>query len=138
VGWLLTLPASGLVGAAAAAVIVWLQLWGILIDSVLAVAVILYLFLRSRRDEVTAANAMSEVADSGLAVKVTKNPPPTRRQRQIMREEARRRADLEAKERAKRKAQAKAAAKAGKDAQAAAKSGGTSSTPDAKKTEMKK
>ncbi len=122
VGWLLTLPASGIVGALAALVVVWTGTWGILIDAVLAVAIILFLFLRSRRDEVTAANAMSEVADSGRAVKVKKNPPPTRRQRAIMREEARRRAELEAKERAKRKADDKAAAKAKKDADNASKS----------------
>jgi PiT family inorganic phosphate transporter len=116
VGWLLTLPASAAVGGVAALIIVWLGPWGIAIDTVLAVATVLFLYLRSRRDAVTAANAMSEVADSGLAVKVKKNPPPTRRQRAIMREEARRRADLEARERAKRKAQAKADAQAKKDA----------------------
>ncbi|MDL9981156.1 inorganic phosphate transporter [Microbacterium sp. ASV49] len=119
VGWLLTLPASGLVGAFAALFVVWLGMWGILVDTILAVAIVLFLFLRSRRDAVNASNAMSEVADSGLAVKVKKNPPPTRRQRAIMREEARRRAELEAKERAKRKADEKAAAKAKKDADTA-------------------
>jgi PiT family inorganic phosphate transporter len=93
---------------------------GILIDIVLAVATIL-LFARSRRAAVTAADAMSETADPGHAVKGERNPPPTRRQRAIMREEARRRADLEAKERAKRRAQARAEAKAEKDAGAAAK-----------------
>jgi PiT family inorganic phosphate transporter len=54
--------------------------------------VILAIFLRSRRNEVTASNAMSEVAESGRAVKVKRNPPPTRRQRAIAREEARTRA----------------------------------------------
>ena len=81
VGWVLTLPASGAVGAFAALVVVWFGSWGIVIDAVLALAVILYLFWRSRRNAVHAGNAMSEVADSGLAVKVTRNPPPTRRQR---------------------------------------------------------
>ncbi|MFE1645487.1 anion permease [Microbacterium sp. P01] len=81
VGWLLTLPASGAVGAVAALIVVWGGTWGILIDAVLAVAVILFLFRRSRRDKVDASNAMSEVADSGRAIKVTRNPPPTRRQR---------------------------------------------------------
>lgn len=60
---------------------VWLGPWGVLIDAVLAVAIILGLFWRSRANEVTAHNAMSEVADSGRAVKVKRNPPPTRRQR---------------------------------------------------------
>jgi len=89
IGWLLTLPAAGIVGAAAALIVAWLGPWGIAIDAVLAVIIVLLLFLRSRRDEVTAANAMSEVADSGRAVKVKRNPPPTRRQRRLERERAR-------------------------------------------------
>jgi len=89
IGWLLTLPAAGIVGAGAALIVAWLGPWGIAIDAVLAVIIVLLLFLRSRRDEVTAANAMSEVADSGRAVKVKRNPPPTRRQRRLERERAR-------------------------------------------------
>ncbi|WP_169581465.1 inorganic phosphate transporter [Microbacterium thalassium] len=96
IGWVLTLPAAGGVGALAALVVVWFGFWGIVIDAILAVLIILGLFLRSRRDEVTASNAMSEVADSGKAVKVKRNPPPTRRQRALAREEARRRAGDEA------------------------------------------
>jgi PiT family inorganic phosphate transporter len=115
VGWLLTLPASATVSGLAALIIVWLGPWGIAVDTVLAVATVLFIYLRSRRNAVTAANAMSEVADSGLAVKVKRNPPPTRRQRAIMREEARRRAAVEARERAKRKAQTKAEAQANKN-----------------------
>lgn len=92
VGWVLTLPAAGAVGAFASLLVVWLGFWGILVDAVLAVTIILVLFLRSRRDEVNASNAMSEVADSGRAVKVKRNPPPTRRQRALAREEARRQA----------------------------------------------
>ena len=90
IGWVLTLPAAGGVGALAALVVVWLGFWGIIIDAVLAVLIVLALFLRSRRDQVTAANAMSEVAESGRAVKVKRNPPPTRRQRALARDEARR------------------------------------------------
>ncbi len=89
IGWLLTLPAAGGVGAAAALVVVWLGTWGVVIDAGLAVLIIVALFLRSRRNSVNAANAMSEVADSGKAVKVKRNPPPTRRQRALAREEAR-------------------------------------------------
>jgi PiT family inorganic phosphate transporter len=96
VGWLLTLPAAGGVGALAALLVVWFGFWGILIDAVIAVVIILGLFWRSRRDEVNAANAMSEVADSGKAVKMKRNPPPTRRQRSLAREEARRVAASEA------------------------------------------
>lgn len=111
VGWLLTLPAAGAVGALAALIVVWIPFWGIIIDMVFAVAIIVFLFLRSRRNSVNATNAMSEVADSGKAVKVKRNPPPTRRQRAIAREEARLRAAQEA-----------AARKAAKTAKAAQRS----------------
>jgi len=117
IGWLLTLPAAGAVGAVAALMVTWLGGWGVFIDAVLAVIIIVGLFLRSRKDEVNASNAMSEVADSGLAVKVKRNPPPTRRQRRIEREEARVRAEEEARAKAEAKAAAKAKAKA--DAKAA-------------------
>jgi PiT family inorganic phosphate transporter len=99
IGWLLTLPAAGGVGAAAALVVVWLGTWGVMIDALLAVLIVLALFLRSRRNSVNASNAMSEVADSGKAVKVKRNPPPTRRQRAIAREEAREAARKAASER---------------------------------------
>ncbi|SIR67758.1 inorganic phosphate transporter [Microbacterium sp. RURRCA19A] len=88
VGWVLTLPAAGAVGAAAALIVVWLGGWGVAVDAVIAVVIILGLFLRSRRDEVTSANAMSEVADSGAAVKVPRKPGPTRRQRRLERAQA--------------------------------------------------
>ncbi len=95
VGWLLTLPASGAVGALAALIVVAFAGWGmptvgILLDAALAFVLILFLFLHSRRSHVDASNAMSEVADSGAAVKVKRNPPPTRRQRRMLRDEARR------------------------------------------------
>ncbi|TQJ32521.1 inorganic phosphate transporter [Microbacterium sp. SLBN-146] len=89
VGWILTLPASGAVGAAAALVVVWLGTWGVLIDALIALAIIVGLFWRSRRNAVNAGNAMSEVADSGAAVKVKRNPPPTRRRRAAQEEDAR-------------------------------------------------
>ncbi|MXS74749.1 phosphate transporter [Microbacterium sp. CSI-V] len=88
IGWVLTLPAAGAVGAAAALIVVWLGGWGVAVDAVIAVVIILGLFLRSRRDEVTSANAMSEVADSGAAVKVPHEPGPTRRQRRLERAQA--------------------------------------------------
>ncbi len=81
IGWLLTLPASGAVGALAALMVVWLGGWGIFIDAILAVMIISGLFLRSRVNAVDANNAMSEVADSGAAIKMPRKPPPTRRQR---------------------------------------------------------
>ncbi len=112
IGWILTLPAAGAVGALAALLVVWLgQIAGVLVGAVIAVVVVLAIFLRSRRNEVNHSNAMSDVAHSGRAVKVKRNPPPTRRQRAILREEARRKAEQEAREKAERKAHARAAAK---------------------------
>ncbi|AUG30235.1 MULTISPECIES: inorganic phosphate transporter [Microbacterium] len=102
VGWVLTLPASAAVGALAALLVVWFGNVGIFIDAVIAVAIIVGLFLRSRRNQVDSSNAMSEVADSGLAVKVKRNPPPTRRQRAILREERAREKAQRAKDKADR------------------------------------
>jgi PiT family inorganic phosphate transporter len=85
IGWVLTLPAAGAVGAIAAVMVHLFGGWGILIDAVIAVILIVAMFVRSNRDAVTAANAMSEVAESGHAVKVKRNPPPTRRQRRLER-----------------------------------------------------
>ncbi len=86
VGWLLTLPASGAVGALAALIVVWLgQVVGVITVAIIAFAVIGGIFLRSRRNAVHSGNAMSEVADSGRAVKVKKNPPPTWRERRATR-----------------------------------------------------
>jgi len=85
VGWVLTLPAAGLVGALAAFIVVVGGGWGVLIDAVLALAVIVALFLRSRRNAVTANNAFSEVADSGRAIEVPEEPPLTPRQARAQR-----------------------------------------------------
>ncbi|GAA1802350.1 inorganic phosphate transporter [Agromyces neolithicus] len=78
VGWLLTLPAAGAVGALAAAV-AHLGVIGVLIDAVVGVVVIVAIFVWSRRSEVTPDNVMSEVADSGRAVKIKRNPKPKQR-----------------------------------------------------------
>jgi len=85
IGWVLTLPAAGAVGAVAALIVVIGGGWGVLIDAILALAVIIGLFLRSRRNAVTANNAFSEVADSGLAVEVPEEPPLTPRQARAQR-----------------------------------------------------
>ncbi|WP_311243334.1 inorganic phosphate transporter [Microbacterium sp. WCS2018Hpa-23] len=130
IGWLLTLPAAGAVGALAALLITWLGNWGIAIDTVLALAVIIGLFLRSRKDAVTHANAMSDVAESGLAIEQPDTTPPTRRQQRIAdakaeakaRAAAREQVKVQAKADAKAKAEARADAKA-KAAKKAAKSG---------------
>ncbi len=104
IGWLLTLPAAGAVGAAAALLVVWWGNAGVIVDAVLALAIILSLYLVSRRNAVTHANAMSDVAESAQAVDVDENPPPTRRQQRM----------LEAKAKAKARSDAKAAKKSGK------------------------
>lgn len=104
VGWLFTLPAAGAVGALAALLVVAFGGWGIAIDAVFAVAIILGLYLYSKRNEVNASNAMSDVAESGHAVDVPDAPPPTRRQRRILR--------AEAAEKARRERKAKKAEKA--------------------------
>lgn len=119
VGWVLTLPASAAVGAFAALLVVWFGGWGIFIDALLAVAIIIGMFLRSRHNQVDSSNAMSEVADSGLAIKVPRKAPPTRRQRAILREQAREKAEAQSREKAERK-KARADAKASADAKKAA------------------
>lgn len=114
-GWLLTLPAAGAVGALAALLVLWSGVWGVAVDAVLAVAIILGLFLRSRRDAVTASNAMSDVAESGHVVELPETPPPTRRQQRIEQAraeaKARRKARDDAKAEAKKKSKDKADAK---------------------------
>lgn len=118
IGWLLTLPAAGGVGALAALLVVWLGNVGVIIDAVLALVIILGLFMYSRRDAVTHANAMSDVAESGRAIDLPDNPPPTRGQA--------------------RAAQAKANAKAKAEARSAKKkssTGASSATTDDTKQE---
>ncbi|WP_431073171.1 inorganic phosphate transporter [Microbacterium phyllosphaerae] len=121
IGWLLTLPAAGAVGALAALLITWLGNWGIAIDTVLALAVIVGLFLRSRKDAVTPANAMSDVAESGLAIEQPDTTPPTRRQQRIADAKAEAKARAEAREQVKVQAKADAKAKAEAKADARAK-----------------
>ena len=78
IGWLLTLPASAAVGALAA-LVAHLGVIGVLIDAVVGVVVIVGIFVWSRRSEVTPDNVVSEVADSGRAVKIKRNPKPKQR-----------------------------------------------------------
>ncbi|HET8779333.1 MAG TPA: inorganic phosphate transporter, partial [Agromyces sp.] len=75
VGWLLTLPAAGAVGALAAAV-AHLGVVGILIDTIVGVVVIAGIFIWSRRSEVSHKNVVSEVAGAGRAVKIKRAPKP--------------------------------------------------------------
>ncbi|MFE6995117.1 anion permease [Microbacterium sp. NPDC057659] len=105
-GWLLTLPAAGAVGAIAAVLVVWFGGWGVVIDAIAAVVIIVGIFLRSRKNAVTASNAMSDVAESGHAVELPEVPGPTRRTSRIELMRALERAERKADEaeRAARKA----------------------------------
>ncbi|WP_336661707.1 inorganic phosphate transporter [Leucobacter sp. USHLN154] len=81
-GWLFTLPASGAVGAIAAA-IAHTGMIGVIIDAVLGLAFILFIFWRSSRNKVDHSNAIPapDVAESGYAVRIRKGkvkPPKTK------------------------------------------------------------
>ncbi|WP_378146741.1 anion permease [Cnuibacter sp. UC19_7] len=76
-GWVLTLPASALVGALAAFV-AGLGPVGIVIDLVVGGLVVVVILIRSRKNEVTSANAVSEVSAAG---EVVRTPKATRRRR---------------------------------------------------------
>ncbi len=76
-GWAMTLPASAIVGALAA-LVATLGTTGILIDLVLGLAVIITIFLLSRRNRVDSNNAISEVDAAAVAVR---SPKATRRKR---------------------------------------------------------
>jgi inorganic phosphate transporter, PiT family len=74
----MTLPAAGAVGALAA-VVAQLGVVGVIIDAIAGAVVIATIFLWSRRNEVSHANVVSEVAASGSAVKIKRNPKPKRK-----------------------------------------------------------
>jgi PiT family inorganic phosphate transporter len=80
IGWVLTLPSAAIVGGAAAFVAT-LGPVGIAIDTVVGVAVVTYIFWRSRRNQVSSANAVapvqgqSDVAASARVVKIKKVKP---------------------------------------------------------------
>ena len=75
IGWLLTLPAAGVVGALAAFV-AHLGTWGIVLDAVVGIGTIVFIFLWSRRDKIGHHNVVSEVAASGEAVVMAAEPEP--------------------------------------------------------------
>lgn len=75
VGWLLTLPAAAIVGALAA-LVAHLGTWGVIVDAVVGIGTILFIFLWSRRDKVGHHNVVSEVAASGEAVLMAPEPEP--------------------------------------------------------------
>lgn len=74
IGWLLTLPAAGVVGAIAA-LVAHLGTWGVIVDAVVGVGTILFIYIWSRRDNVGHHNVtISEVAASGEAVVMAPEP----------------------------------------------------------------
>jgi len=114
IGWLLTLPAAGAVGGLAALLVVWMGTWGVMIDAVIALVIIVGLFLRSRRNAVTPENAMSDVAESGHAIEVPEEPPLTRRQQRFEQARAEAKARRKAKEDAKARKKVQAQSKVDK------------------------
>lgn len=82
IGWVLTLPAAAIVGAVAA-LIGLLGPLGVFIDAIIALAVIVLIFWRSRSNHVSSKNVVdpapvqgqSEVAASGRVVKIKKVKP---------------------------------------------------------------
>ena len=80
IGWVLTLPSAAIVGAAAA-LIAALGPVGIAFDTIVGIAVVVFIFWRSRRNQVSSANAVapvqgqSDVAASGRVVKIKKVKP---------------------------------------------------------------
>jgi inorganic phosphate transporter, PiT family len=78
IGWLMTLPAAGAVGALAA-LVAEVGIAGVIIDMIAGVVVIATIFVWSRRNEVSHENVVSEVAASGGAVKIKRNPKPKRK-----------------------------------------------------------
>jgi PiT family inorganic phosphate transporter len=75
IGWLFTLPAAGAVGALAA-LVAHLGPWGIIVDAVVGIGTIVFIFLWSRRDKVGHHNVVSDVAASGEAIVIAPEPEP--------------------------------------------------------------
>jgi PiT family inorganic phosphate transporter len=80
-GWLLTLPSAAIVGAIAAFVASTGTV-GFLVDAVVGVAVIVWIFWRSRRNAVHARNAIVEVDAAGFAVRGRKATKAARKARE--------------------------------------------------------
>ncbi|WP_416445630.1 inorganic phosphate transporter [Leucobacter sp. HNU] len=82
-GWLFTLPSAAIVGALAALLAQGLGTAGVVIDAVLGLLFILFIFWRSSRNKVDHSNAINvpDVAESGYAVRIRKRgkvkPVPT-------------------------------------------------------------
>lgn len=76
-GWLLTLPAAAVMGAAAAFTASTGPV-GVTIDGVLGLAIILFIFLWSRRNRVGHDNAVSNIDNAGAAVRINKRKARSR------------------------------------------------------------
>ena len=112
-GWLLTIPAAGIVGAAAAGV-AHLGLFGVLIDTAVAVVAVLWIYLSSRQDKTAEISNFDTV---GEAVNIRGRKRKLRQDRNRKRAEARREARTEAQtkkdaEKKSRKSQARRTAAA--------------------------
>lgn len=70
-GWFLTLPAAGIMGAAAA-LVASIGPVGVAIDGVLGLAAMLFIYFRSRHNRVGHDNAVSDIDNAGGAVKINK------------------------------------------------------------------
>lgn len=83
-GWVLTLPASAIMGAFAAGLALMGPV-GILLDAVIGAIVIVGIFLWSRRSVVSHHNAINDIDDAGRVVKIRKTPrkPPRRDRKEV-------------------------------------------------------
>ena len=80
-GWVMTLPASAIMGAFAAGLAL-LGPIGIVLDMVIGTIVIMALFRWSRRNRVTHHTLLNDIDDAGRVVHIKKTPRrPTRRDR---------------------------------------------------------
>src|SRR5690606_28820562 len=104
---------AGAVGGLAAVLVAWLGTTGVIIGAVLAVAIIVGLCLYSRRNAVTPANAMSDVADACHGVEQPDVPSPTRRKTRMELLRALDRAERKAEEAEKAAARARKLKKKG-------------------------
>jgi PiT family inorganic phosphate transporter len=83
-GWVLTLPASAIMGAFAAG-LASLGPVGILLDAIIGSLVIGGIFFWSRRNVVSHHNAINDIDDAGRVVKIRKTPrkPPRRDRKKV-------------------------------------------------------
>ncbi|MFT2817803.1 anion permease [Leifsonia sp. A12D58] len=80
-GWLITLPASAIMGAFAAGIAHFGPI-GVAIDAIIGALVIGGIFWWSRRDKVAHHNAINDIDDAGRVVKIRKTPrKPARKDR---------------------------------------------------------